>query len=39
MEEIIYGYGGKKYTVEKLKDLCPSSSEIKDQNKIERKNP
>lgn len=36
MEEIIYGYGGKKYTVEKLKDLCPSSSEIKDQNKIER---
>ena len=36
MEEIIYGYGGKKYTVEKLKDLCPSSSEITDQNKIER---
>ena len=36
MEEIIYGYGGKKYTVEKLKDLCPSSSEIEDQNKIER---
>ena len=36
MEEIIYGYGGKKYTVEKLKDLCPSSSEIEVQNKIER---
>ena len=36
MEEIIYGYGGKKYTVKKLKDLCPSGSERSDQNKIER---
>ena len=36
MEEIIYGYGGKKYTVEKLKDLCPSPSVIEVQNKIER---
>lgn len=36
MEEIIYGYGGKKYTVEKLKDLCPSRSVIEVQNKIER---
>ena len=36
MEEIIYGYGGKKYTVEKLKDLCPSRSQIEVQNKIER---
>ena len=36
MEEIIYGYGGKKYTIEKLKDLCPSRSVIEVQNKIER---
>ena len=36
MEEIIYGYGGKKYTVGKLKDLCPSRSVIEVQNKIER---